>query len=330
MNNREDVGPEAGVSPQVSTGSPRAIVTSALAQRVSSGLHLGLLSYGERLPSTRDIAREFSVDPRVALSAYQELEQRGIVEMRPRSGVFVAGPSDIGHSPSSGRYTWMVDILADAIDKGIPAIRFAEGVRRSLETLRLRVTVLECNDDQLFSVSNELENDYGLEATTVDLDSLDKGLAHDARHADCIVTTGSHSEVARTLGATLGVPTIVLSMCDDLFAEARRLLRQEAVYFVVVDRRFEAKLRHTFANDEGAENLRVMVVGRDDLSLIPHKSPAYLTRLTRKTLGSFPSLDRVIPENSVFSPSSARALLEFVVGANLTVLRSRSSTAATR
>lgn len=305
--------------------SPRARLIASLTQRVTSGLHLGILSFGDRLPSTRQVAREFSVDPRVALAAYEDLEHRGIVEMRPRSGIYVAAPHERDGAWSATQNAWLVDVLASAITRGIPATQLAERVRGSLETSRLRATVLECNDDQLFSVSDELETDYGLDVTAVDIDSLAAGLPSDTLRADCIITTAPHTEIGTRVATECGVPVLALTMCTDLFSEVRRLLPESPVYFVVTDLRFETKLRRIFGSDNGIENLRIMLAGRDDLTLIPGNAPAYLTRLTRKKLGDFPHLDRIIPEASIFSESSARELLEFVVGANLRAMRTHSS-----
>lgn len=296
--------------------TPRGRIIAALAQRVSSGLHLGLLRYGERLPSTRQIAREFSVDPRVALAAYQALERRGIVALRTRSGIHVADPQRGDVSAPSPRDAWLVDVLAEAIGHGIPASELGETLNRSLETLRLRATVLECNDDQLFSVSNELKHDYGLDVTPVDIDSMKGVLTPEARRTDCVITTVPHADIARRLAQDLGVPALILSMCDDLFGEVRRLLPVSPVYFVLSDTRFEAKLRRIFAEDDAAKHLRTLVHGRDDLSEVPQWAPTYLTGLTRQNVEVMPLLERVIPETSVFSQASAREVLEFIVRAN--------------
>jgi GntR family transcriptional regulator len=44
---------------------------------------------GQRLPSTRDLARRFGIHPNTASAAYRELEGEGWVEFRHGSGVFV-------------------------------------------------------------------------------------------------------------------------------------------------------------------------------------------------------------------------------------------------
>ena len=60
-------------------------IAGKLRQRFFSGLHLGILEPGIRLPSANEIAVEMGVDRRVVLQAYRELEREGIVELRQRS-----------------------------------------------------------------------------------------------------------------------------------------------------------------------------------------------------------------------------------------------------
>jgi DNA-binding transcriptional MocR family regulator len=64
----------------------REQIREILRQRVISGLHLGILSPGERLPSARDTARELGADYRVVVAALRALERDGLVEVRPRVG----------------------------------------------------------------------------------------------------------------------------------------------------------------------------------------------------------------------------------------------------
>ena len=44
---------------------------------------------GERLPSTRELARRFNIHANTASAAYKQLEQEGWLEFRHGSGVFV-------------------------------------------------------------------------------------------------------------------------------------------------------------------------------------------------------------------------------------------------
>ncbi len=45
---------------------------------------------GQRLPSTRELARRFGIHPNTASAAYRQLEQDGWIELRHGSGVFVS------------------------------------------------------------------------------------------------------------------------------------------------------------------------------------------------------------------------------------------------
>src|SRR5580700_12129942 len=48
-----------------------------------------VLRVGDRLPSVRRATRNHHVSPGTVLRAYRELEARGLIESRPRSGYFV-------------------------------------------------------------------------------------------------------------------------------------------------------------------------------------------------------------------------------------------------
>lgn len=60
-----------------------------LATQVVLGILCQELQPGERLPSTRELARRFGIHANTASAAYRQLEAEGWVEPRPGSGVFV-------------------------------------------------------------------------------------------------------------------------------------------------------------------------------------------------------------------------------------------------
>ncbi|MBA3892409.1 MAG: GntR family transcriptional regulator [Gemmatimonadales bacterium] len=306
----------------------RTEIADILRGRLFTGLHLGLYQQGGRLPSVRQCGRELNADPRVILAAYRVLQEEGLVELRPRSGIFVglAASGLAGDTPPD----WMVEILMQGLRRGVRAPTMPDRLQRSMHTLRLRAVVLECNADQLYSIPAELERDYGIEASAIDITSLDPESRPAAalRQADLLVTTLFHQAAVERLAAELGIPKIVITMCTDLFAEVARLLRETPVYFVVADPRFERKLKGMFAGAPGGTNFRTLVIGRDDLAAIPDTAPTYLTRLGRQRADASPLLDRVLPEARVFSEESARQVLSFVVRANLDALAARSGVTA--
>ncbi len=60
-----------------------------LAEHTASLIARGVLRPGERLPSIRDACRAHGVSPITVTQAYYQLESRGLIEARPRSGYFV-------------------------------------------------------------------------------------------------------------------------------------------------------------------------------------------------------------------------------------------------
>ncbi len=296
----------------------RSTITDTIRTRLFSGLHLGLFKHGSRLPSVRELSRELNADPRVVLAAYRALEREGLVALRERSGVYVAPAATLVGAESAVRADWMVDVLMRGLARGMPGSAMADVLQRSLETLRLHAVVVECNADQLHSVPAELRRDYGFEVSALDVGALDgdgqpPGVL---RRADLLVSTPFHRRQVERLAERLGTPQVVITMCADLFAEVRRLLPATPVYFIVADPRFAAKLHHLFEGAPGADNLRPLIVGEDDLAAIPDAAPTYLTQLARERVGDTPLLRRVLPEARVFSNESARQLLSFVVRSN--------------
>lgn len=73
---------------ELSTSSPAPLATD-VSERLIAGLRLGTWPVGTRLPSVRALARTQQVSISTVLAAYARLEDRGLLERRPRSGLFV-------------------------------------------------------------------------------------------------------------------------------------------------------------------------------------------------------------------------------------------------
>ncbi len=302
--------------------SRRIDIADALRQRLLSGLHLGELKHGQRLSSARELAREMGADPRVILAAYRVLEQEGLVELRPRSGIFLIAADASANGLHRRTHDWMVELLLEAVERGIPAPEFPERLRRSLETLRLRVACIECNVDQIDELSHELHTTYGLDVSGVDVYAMLESARppKDVRRADLLITTHFHTHEVQPIATQLEKPLIVAELLVDGFAEVARRLAEGPVYYIVVDPRFAKKLGKIFSSARGSADLHVLVQGRDDLDQIPPGAPVYLTRLVRERLPDRSPLTPAIPPARVFSPATSRLLFTFILRANLHAL----------
>jgi DNA-binding transcriptional regulator YhcF (GntR family) len=301
----------------------RGELVDVLRGRVLRALQASTLAAGDRLPSARDLAHELELDHRLVLAAYRALADEGLVELRPRGGIYVAARQASADGVPPLPAAWFTEVLAQGLTREIPATELSEWLRRCIETLRLRVAVVTSTSDQGAGLCRELADDFGLEPETVLADEL-RGADRPplgVRRADLIVTTAAHQEWVRTLADDLRKDVCVLEVRPDLVRGEWSLLFRRPLYAVVADAEFGEMLRRFFADVPGSANLRILVLGRDDLDEIPDDAPTYVTQRARASLGGITMRGRVLPAARTISPASARALLGFIVRSNIEALR---------
>lgn len=76
----------------VSLASPVPVYEQIRAQ-VAAAVAVGTLGPGDRLPASRDLARDLGIAVGTVQRAYRELEAGGVVASRRRTGTVVAPPS---------------------------------------------------------------------------------------------------------------------------------------------------------------------------------------------------------------------------------------------
>jgi DNA-binding transcriptional regulator YhcF (GntR family) len=307
----------------------RLEIADLLRRRVRLGLHAGSLSTGDRLPSTRELAADFDVDHRVVVAAYHQLVGEGLVEMRPRGGIYVANiPAGAMREPMPPEQ-WLHGIFMQGRARDMSMRGVIDALRRATETMRLRAVVIHAVDDQRTGMCTELEEDYGFEATAINAADLGNSpRPPELREADLLVTTPAHETLVRKISATLEKPCIIADVRTDLIGGEWRLLLRKPVYVIVRDAQFRSALLAFFEETKGKENLRVLVVDTDDVAAIPSTAPTYITRGARAWLRGAGREDdvggRVLPNARTFSSSTAEELITFILKANLAALSSRA------
>ena len=300
-------------------GISRELIVDTLRSRVLRGLQAGTLVAGERLPTSRELAAEFEVDYRLVIAAYKALASEGLVELRPRGGIYVAdaGAPRAGHPPLPE--AWLAEVLTEGIAREIPGPELHEWLRRSVETLRLRAVTITTTLDQGYGLCRELRDDFGLEAEALLAEELrDAAEAPlSLRRADLLVTTDAHAEQARALATELGRAAIVVQVRPELAGGEWALLLRRPVYAVVASEQFGEMLRRFFEGVPGIENLRILVLGRDDLEQIPAGAPTYVTQRVRAELGDIRIPGRILPAARTIAAESAREIFTFIVRSNV-------------
>jgi DNA-binding transcriptional regulator YhcF (GntR family) len=307
----------------------RLEIADLLRRRVKLGLHAGSLATGDRLPSTRELAADFEVDHRVVVAAYHQLVAEGLVEMRPRGGIYVANiPAGAVREPMPPEH-WLRGILMQGRARDLSVRGVIDALRRATETIRLRAVVIHGVADQLTGMCRELEEDYGFEATGSSTDSLGNGhRPPELREADLIVSTPAYEPMVRRIAAQVEKPCIIADVRSDLIGGEWRLLLRKPVYVIVRDAQFKSAVLSFFEGTKGKENLRVLVVDIDDITAIPPAAPTYVTRGARDWLQTNGRADdvggRLLPSARTFSSATAEELITFVLKANLAALGSRA------
>jgi len=104
-----------------------------LATQVVLGILCQELQPGERLPSTRELARRFCIHANTASAAYRQLETEGWLEPRPGSGVFVcATRPDAPVNAERAVDRLIGDLIAEARRMGASQSLVAARLRRWL------------------------------------------------------------------------------------------------------------------------------------------------------------------------------------------------------
>jgi hypothetical protein len=219
---------------------------------------------------------------------------------------------------------WLAEVFVEGLARGVPAPDLPDRVRRSIETVRLRALCVESNADHLAWLRGEMADDYGVASVGMEADSLgdDEVLLPAARSVDLMVTTPYHADQVRAVAERLRKPVVVATIRPDLRAEIHRRLAAGPVYFVGTDARVANRLRVIY-DGAPADNLRVLLVGRDDMASVPDGSAAYVLRSARERLGGVPPNLRPLATLRAFSHATQRAILQLIVRTNVVALDAR-------
>ncbi|MDB4906609.1 MAG: regulatory protein GntR [Gemmatimonadetes bacterium] len=298
----------------------RSDIADVLRGRILRALHARALEAGSRLPSARELAADFKVDYRIILDAYRELENEGLIEMRARGGIYVARDRRTDRVPVPSA-KWLSDVVGQAIAREIPLEEIAEWVQRAVSTVRLRAAVIQSTSDQIEGMCRELQDDYGIETTGVNISELQgEELPPAVRHADLLLSTRAHEAALRPIAERTGATLIVTDVRADLVGGEWRLLLKRPVFVVVSDERFAETVRHFFAETPGHEHITLLVAGRDDVSVIPEGAPVYVTRSARQQLAGAQLRGRILPTARMFEAEASRQIVSFIVSRNLDAL----------
>jgi PAS domain S-box-containing protein len=304
-------------------GSPQESVYERLRTWIASGLHLGHLRPGSRLPSIRQVADAAGAEHRAVAAAYRTLAAEGLVEVRNRQGAFVAGNWEPAPPVLGETAEWLAGVLEGASGLRIRVPQLSDVVARWTTSARIRCACIESVEDERAALVAEMAGQWGMDAFAVapDRARADGRGAPEALHgAELIVTTAFLATEAHAAGRSLGVPVLVLAAGAEMVQAAEEVLAHGPLTAVVADPAYAARLRFL----RGSERLRVMLA--DDaaaLSSLPASECVLLTPAARQRLGT-EAPRMLVPLPSFVSRTPARTIASFLIQHNLAPARRRA------
>jgi len=251
--------------------------------RISSGLHLGTVVPGDRLPSIRELSRRYGMNHKVVRRVYREIEVEGFVTARPRSGIYVAEvePEQWPALDSAGR--WVAAIVTEAERYGMGAA-LPPLFERLLGGRRFRCACVDSAEDDRFALCREVSTRFGLDAVPVD--AAPGRLAAGIASADIVVTTPFHAlDVRRHLPT--GRPFVVACMHPDWSRLVEEHTESTLLPIVCVDPTTGERIRNGLRRSR-AERVRV-VTPEWFSELAETGTKALATECARDRMGALPT-----------------------------------------
>lgn len=282
----------------------------SLRDRVAGALYLGTLAGGDRLPSIREISRRTGLNHKIVRRVYRSLEHGGFVEVRDRSGIYVAEVEPRGTDGMGPLEAWVAAVVADALRQGLGAGELPGLLTRLLAARRLRCACVDSTEDDRFALCQEVERRFGLEAVPVAVGS--GGSLPRLPEADLVVTTPFHApEVRSTLDP--GKPLVVACLHPAWRQAVEAHPEPEPLSLFCVDRTAGDRLRQGLGA-ELARRVRVVPIGPRGAPAERPGAPALATPAAGARLSGGPAAGPTVPP--YLSPRASRQLAHVVVGLN--------------
>ena len=125
-----------------------------LVEQITLGIASHDLKPGEKLPSTREIARRFSVHPNTVSAAYSYLVDAGLLQFRRGSGVYVADPS-VKNLPDNGLDGLIDKLFENAAGLGFTSEQVRDRLLCRLDEAQSNAFLLIESDSQLSAILAE-------------------------------------------------------------------------------------------------------------------------------------------------------------------------------
>lgn len=126
-------------------------IREQIVTQIRLGIVTGDLPSGERLPSTRELAGRFQIHANTISSAYRELSEKGLIELKKGSGFYVC-QTDQSNDGEELLDLLIGDFLKDAQAKGFSRNEIEDRLRRWLAAKMPQTIIVVESDKNLLAI----------------------------------------------------------------------------------------------------------------------------------------------------------------------------------
>jgi DNA-binding transcriptional regulator YhcF (GntR family) len=288
----------------------RADLIHYLRDHIIGAMHVGQLGGGDRLPSIRDVGRQLGRNSRTVRAAYTALEEEGLVEVRGRSGVFVASQEIAGDETSEETARWLSGVIVEGWKRRIAVGALPGLIQRFTSSRQVTCGLVDLIEDGIVALKHELEHEWGFDVRVIAPDAIER-----TRDVDFFAATSFYAASIHAAVDALAKPLVVLTAHPGLKDALASRVRVGSLTVVAVDPHFADRIRVGYSADDPS---RVRFVAADDrktVAALDPQEPVLLTRAARRRLGNF-DVPMIFPHSPTISPESARVLATMLAGWN--------------
>lgn len=288
----------------------RSDLIQHLRDYIIGAMHVGQLRGGDHLPSIREMGKRLGRNSRTVRAAYTALEREGLVEVRGRSGVFVARQEIAGDEASEETARWLSGVIVEAWKRRIAVGALPGLIQRFTSARRVTCGLVDLIEDGVFALTHELEDEWGFAVQVIAPDAIER-----TRDVDFFAATSFYAASVRAAVEALGKPLVVLTVHPGLKDALASRIREGTLTVVAVDPHFADRIRVGYSADDPSRVRFVAADDRNAVAALDPREPVLLTRAARRRLGSV-DLPLIFPHSPTISPESARVLATMFAGWN--------------
>jgi len=222
-------------------------------EQLLTALHTGKLRPGDRLPSVRQVALRNGVNIKTAFSVYQRLRDEGYVDLRVGSGAYVSDRErvDLDQAYCLAILRLIKSNLSQATHLKLDQHDYAKLVHSFVERSRRkapRVTVIECNKEQINLFAFEISERLHVLVSTILLDQLEHPDRRSAKllgRTDYFVTTDYHFKQVKELISRYDKRVLQLRLNPGFVSGLVAAARRGRLLMLVSNTEFFPAFRHS-------------------------------------------------------------------------------------